>query len=38
MLGYRYFETQDARLKDISGDFDSEFRNHSIMGGVRVGF
>ena len=35
---YRYFATRDAQLKDISGDFDSEFRNHSVMGGVRVGF
>ena len=37
-VDYRFFGTSPATFTDITGDFQSEFHSHSIMGGIRVGF
>ena len=37
-LEYRFFGTTQSRFTDISGDFNSEFHNHSVLLGARIGF
>ena len=37
-VDYRFFGTTPATFTDITGDFRSEFHNHSVMAGMRLRF
>lgn len=38
-LGYRYFATADPEFRDVEGDtFESEYKSHNLMLGLRIGF
>ncbi|MDO3377331.1 outer membrane protein [Geoalkalibacter halelectricus] len=38
-LGYRYFATADPEFRDVDGDkFESEYKSHNLMLGLRIGF